>query len=257
MKNNKRLGLALSGLIMSSTIVSADGILPVEKNDSWRPVIGLGGGVSIPQSLGKFTNFSISNPVTDLYYIYTPTNGTSTEGLFEAFLGAERQFSPTFIFQGGLAYTYTGSVLAKGYLLQGADADSDSLYNYQYKIGTQELLVQAKFMRPYHERFFPYALGGIGVAFNRVAQFKTSVPSDLDVTRAYEDNSPISFAYRVGLGFDVGVLEHMRVGVAYRYTGMGPVGLGSSSLGGATVSGTLKQANLNFNEILAQVTYVR
>lgn len=257
MKNNKLLGLSLSGLILSSTFVFADGILSVENNDSWRPVIGLGGGVSIPQSLGAFTNFSISNPVTDLYYVYNPTNGTQTSGLFEAFLGAERELSPLFFVQGGLAYTYTGSVLVKGTLLQGADADSDNLYNYQYKIGTQELLLQAKFMRPYRERVFPYALGGIGVAFNRVTSFQTTVPSDLAITRAYEDNSPTSFAYRVGGGFDVSVLDHMRVGVAYRYTGMGPVGLGNSSLGGSRVSGTLKQSNLNFNEVLAQVTYVR
>lgn len=257
MKKNKLLGLSFSGLIMSGTLVFADGILPIENNDSWRPVIGLGGGVAIPQSLGAFANFAISNPVTDLYYIYNPTNGTQTSGLFEGFLGAERQISPLFFVQGGLAYTYTGSVLVKGTLLQGADADSDNLYNYQYKIGTQELLLQAKFMRPYRERIFPYALAGIGVAFNRVTSFQTTVPSSIAVTRAYEDNSPTQFAYRVGGGLDVSVLDNIRVGVAYRYTGMGPVGLGNSSLGGASVSGTLKQANLNFNEVLAQVTYVR
>ncbi len=239
-----------------SAVAVADGILPDTMNKSWRPVIGLGGGVAIPQTLGKYTNFPIMDPLTDLYYIYTPNSGTPAVGLFEAFLGAERQFGSQFIFQGGLAYTYTGTALVKGTLVQGADPQSDDLFNYQYKIGTQELLAQAKFMVPYQTKFYPYVLGGIGAAFNQVSQFQTTVPSQLSPTRMYANNSPITFAYRVGLGLDADVTKRLRLGLAYRFTGMGNVGLGAASVGNTIMSGTLGQSNLNFNEVLAQITYV-
>ena len=255
MKNNIVLSLGLSGLIFSS-VSSADGILSESMNRMWRPVVGLGGGVAVPESLGQYSAFPILNPLSDIYYIYTPNSSTQTKGLFEAFLGAERQFAAFFILQGGLAYTYTGNSLVKGNLVQGADYLSDNLFNYQYKIGTQELLAQAKFMLPYQNRIYPYVLGCLGVAFNNVSEFQTTVPSNLSSTRFYNSNKTNSFAYRVGLGIDTDITKHARLGVAYRFNGVGSIGLGTASLNGVPVPGTLSQNSLNFNEVLAQLTYV-
>jgi opacity protein-like surface antigen len=255
MKNNIMLGLGLSGLMVSA-MAAADGMLPQAMNNVWHPVIGLGGGVAIPQTLGKYTNFPIVDPLSDLYYTYTPNSGTPAKGLFEAFLGAERQIASYFILQSGLAYTYTGATLVKGTLLQGTDAQSDDLFNYQYKVQTQELLAQAKFMVPYQNKWYPYVLGGIGAAFNQASQFQTTVPLTLSSTRTYANHSSSTFAYRVGLGLDADVTKQVRLGLAYRFTGMGVVGLGAASMGNAPMSGTLSQSNLNFNEVLAQITYV-
>lgn len=184
MKNNMKLVLGLGGFLLSS-LVNADGILAQSTSTAWRPVVGLGGGVAIPDHLGQSAMVPIVDPLTDIYFVYSPQGGTSTQAMFEGFLGAERRFSPTFIFQGGLAYTRAAAYSVKGSLVQGADPTSDDRFTYQYQVVTQQLLAQAKLMYPYHDKIYPYALLGLGASFNTANNFSTSVPTSLSATRAY------------------------------------------------------------------------
>ncbi len=251
------LRFILTSLIaMSNAVVYADGILAEPAKSRWQPVIGIGGGVEITTNLGQSQTFPILNPATDEYYIYSPTNQSQTAGLFEIFLGAERQVFTNWLFQGGLAYSQSGAYEAQGNFVQGVDAGSANQYTYQYNVTARELLAQAKLMRPYRDKFYPYVLAGLGGSFNQASSYSTNVPPFLTFTREYANNTSGSFAFRVGLGVDMDVTQHARLGVAYRFAGLGSANLGSAKLDTIPVSGALSQSYLYANEVLFQLTYV-
>ena len=241
--------------LLPNAVVYADGILATN-NSSWRPVIGVGGGVAITTNLAQSQTFPILNPTTDEYYTYSPSNQSQTAGLFEVFLGAERRVLSTWLFQGGLAYSQSGTYKAQGNFVQGADAGSANQYSYQYRVTARELLAQAKLMHPYHDKFYPYVLAGIGGSFNRASSYANNVPPFLTFTREYANNTSGSFAYRVGLGADMDITQHARLGLAYRFSGLGTANLGAANIDGTRVSGALSQSNLYANEVLLQLTYV-
>jgi opacity protein-like surface antigen len=254
MKNKLRLLMIPLTLLLTASSY-ADGILATE-NSLWHPVIGVGAGVAITTNLGQSQTFPILNPTTDEYYIYSPTNQSQTAGLFEIFLGAEHRVLSNWLFQGGLAYSQSGNYKAQGNFIQGADLSSADQYTYQYRVAGRELLAQAKLMRSYHDKFYPYVLAGIGGSFNQASSYRTSAPPFLTFTREYANNTSGSFAYRVGLGVDMDLMQHIRLGLAYRFSGLGNVGLGAASIDDMAVSGTLSQSNLYVNEVLFQLTYV-
>ena len=195
------------------------------------------------------------NPATDEYFIYSPTNQSQAAGLFEVFVAAEHRVFTNWLFQGGLAYSQSGTYKAQGNFVQGADAASADQYTYQYNVTARELLAQAKLMHPYHDKFYPYILAGIGGSFNQAYSYLTNVPPFLTFTREYNNNSSRSFAFRVGLGVDMDVTQRARLGLAYRFSGLGRVNLGAASIDGIPVSGALSQSNLYANEVLLQLTY--
>ena len=158
--------------------------------------------------------------------------------------------------QGGVAYAQAGTYKINGSLIQGADAPYADQYNYQFHAVTRQVLAQAKFMRPYHDTFYPYILVGLGASFNTASNFSTSVPPFLTFTREYQNNTSSSFAYRVGVGVDVDIAQHLRLGVAYRFADLGGIRLGSASIDNIGVSGRLSQSNLYANEGLIQLTYI-
>ena len=253
MKNKLHHFLALI-TALSNAAVYADGILNTD-NATWHPVIGAGGGVAITTNLGQSQNFPIQNPVTDEYYTYSSTNQAQTQGIFEIFLGAEKPVFSSLLLQAGLAYSQAGTYQAKGNFTQGADVESANQYTYKYNVVTRELLAQAKLMRPYQDKFYPYLLAGIGGSFNRASNYATNVPPFLTFTRNYANNTSGAFAYKVGLGMDMDITRQARLGLAYRFSGLGRADLGAANIDGVPVSGTLSQSNLYANEILLQLTY--
>lgn len=222
----------------------------------WHPVIGVGGGSASAVSLGRYQNFPIINPVTDQYFNYSPRSGTHTQWLAEAFLGAEKQLYSNWRLQAGFAYAHTGTYQAKGTFIQGADPQSSDQYTYKYNVSTQQIMAQAKLLYQYNEILLPYMLLGLGGAINSASNYSTNVPPFLTFTQMYANNTTSSFAFRVGVGFDVNVASNTRLGLAYRFSDLGGVSLGSANIIQIPVPGTLSQANLYANEVLLQLTYV-
>ncbi len=242
--------------ILSVTSGYADGILSEPKTTSlWRGVIAAAGGVGITTNLGQSQTFPIQNPVTDEYYIYSPSNRAQTQGMFEVFLGGERPVSNWRV-QGGLAYSQTGSYQSKGTFIQGADASSADQYTYQYNVVARALLVEAKLMRPYHDTFYPYFLVGLGGSFNKTSNFTTNVPPFLTFTREYAPHTSGSFVYKAGLGIDMNVTSHTRLGLSYRFADFGRANSGAATIDNVPVTGALSQSNLYANELLLQLTYL-
>lgn len=224
--------------------------------NSWRTVASIGGGTSSSYNLGRSQTFPILNPITDSFYSYSPQEKTQTQGLFEAFVGAEHPFYSNWQVQAGLAYDQTGSYQIKGTLTQGADMLSSDQYNYQFKVRTRQILAQAKFMYPYRDKWHPYFLVGLGAAINTTSHFSTSVPPFITFTREYSSNTSSTFAYRLGLGVDVDIRTNFRLGVAYRFADLGNSILGSANIDGIPVRGTLSQSNVYSNEVLFQLSYI-
>lgn len=196
------------------------------------------------------------NPITDEFYIYSSGQGAPTRGFVEGFLGVEHPFFANWLLQSGIAYSISNSLNRSGTFIQGADAGSADQYDYNFKVRTQQLMAQAKFMHLYQNKFYPYLLLGLGASFNNSSNYSTSVPPFLTFTRQYADNQSHSLAYRVGLGVDVDIASHLRLGVAYRFTGLGKINLGTATIDHTYVPETLSQSNVYANEAQVQLTYI-
>lgn len=232
-----------------------DGFLAQPETRSWHAVIGLAGGFGGIKNPKHSQSFPIQNPATDEYYHYTSDKQTKTSALSELFLGAERPFFSSWIVQGGLAYTRMGSVPVNGLFLQGADPGSTNDYTWRYDVREQVLLAQAKMMYSGYGRFYPWLLMGLGASFYKTSGFATNVPPFLAFTREYANHNSNSLAYRAGLGMDMDISAHMRVGLSYRFSGLGQIRTGAASINAVAVAGTLSQSGRYSNDAMFQLTY--
>ncbi|MDF1683804.1 MAG: outer membrane beta-barrel protein [Legionellaceae bacterium] len=223
---------------------------------AWKPFVAVSGGSASVIRMGSTQSFPIVDPAEDEFYVYTPQGGTQTKGLFEAFLGGEFNVLPSWFIQAGAAYAQAGRYNTQGILTQGIDAQSADQYTYQFNTVVHQVLAQAKVMKRWNNKLYPYALLGLGASFQDASSFSTSVPPFLSFTRAYTDNTTGSFSYQVGAGIDVDIAKHVRLGIGYRFADFGETRLGSASINNTFVSGRLGQSPLYANEAIAQLTYV-
>lgn len=252
---NKSLFFFSWSIFIYCTIANSSGN-PESFTNPWYPIIGISGGVLSTSNMGKYQIFPIQNPDTDELYIYSPNHQKQTHGLFELFVGVERPAFSNWLLQFGLAYSQASSYRSHGIFSQGADIDSSDQYTYNYFLGEKELLGQTKFMYSYLKKFYPYFLVGLGISSNKASDFSTNVPPFLTFTRNYQDNNNHSFAYKAGVGIDMNVYQHVRIGLGYRFSNLGHVSLGTGNIDGTLMNGTLAQTHLYANELLFQLTYI-
>lgn len=222
----------------------------------WHAVLSIGAGAAISSDIGKSKTFPIVNPITDEFYVYSAKSSNQIAGVFDGFIGAEWMFHPQWALQMGPGYNQAWNFRAKGSYLQGADPESADQYSYHYNILTRQLLAEGKLLYHFKPCYHPYVLLGLGAAFNDASDYGTNVPPFLTFTRQYKDNTQTSFTYTVGLGIDVDVLEHLRLGIGYRFSDFGQVKLGNATIDTTSVNGTLSQNHLYASEVLAQITIV-
>lgn len=223
---------------------------------AWRSVIAIGGGAYFTSNTGESQTFPIQDPDTDEFYEYAPTHNSQTAGLYNAFVGVEWRLLPNWLLQTGFDYNQTSSLYTNGVVTQGADVQSEDIYNYHYNIVTRQLLLAGKLLYTLKQRYHPYVLVGLGAAFNQASNYSTNVPPFLTFTRMYQDNNNTSFSYAAGVGVDVDLTDNLRFGIGYRYADLGQVKLGAANIDVNSVSGTLSQSNLYANQLLAQLTLV-
>lgn len=254
---DRKLGLVLciSGA-MFSHLTNADGIINEPLNKNWHLMLGIGGGDTTTLNLGTSQYLPTQNPLTEEYYAYSPQNRGQSNGLFEVFMGAEHRFFEQKLLQLGLAYDQTGVFHPKGSFVQGADPLSLNQYNYNFNVLTRQLLAQAKFMSQYNTKYYPYLLIGLGGSFNTLSNYTTNVPPSLSYTRYYTNNTSTTFAYRFGVGIDMDIIAHARLGVGYRFANLGGFNTGASYINNVNMPGTLSQSSLYANEALVQLTYI-
>jgi opacity protein-like surface antigen len=222
-----------------------------------HPVIAVGTGGYLTTNSGYSQDFPIQDPITDSFYNYSVNRSTQAAAFISFFLGDEWLIADRYwAMQAGLEFSETSALHVDGNLTQGAEVVSENNYTYNYDVRIRQLLIDAKILFTCHQIFHPYIFAGLGPSFNEASDYTTTVPPDLTFTQEYKSRSTTSFSWALGFGVDVDIHDKVRLGLGYRFTNLGQVSLGSASIDGIPVPGTLTQNHLYANELIAQLSLV-
>lgn len=212
--------------------------------------LGLDLGPSWTSNLGNSTQF----PLGYSTFSYTAKHNAETAMLYGISLGKSISLNALHTLQIGLTYHYIPNLDANGYLQQGISTPYYQA-NYSYSVYSSQLLAEAKIVRQWRDRFYPYISIGLGGASNTAKSFKTSVPNYLTLTPYYANKTHRSFSYSLGLGVDYLTSAQTSVGLGYRFSDLGMAGLGDGLIRFTQLSAKLKQSNLYLNTLLIQLNY--
>ncbi|MCX7115614.1 MAG: hypothetical protein NTW08_06890 [Gammaproteobacteria bacterium] len=217
-------------------------------NDVPQYVLGLDLGLSETTSLGNAITF----PLGYSTFIYTPYHHTDTPLRYGVSLSKNIPLTPFNTLQLGVSYHPYTSMQVNGTLQQGI---SQPYYeaSYSYSIQGAQLLAEAKLEHLWRNRYAPYLIAGIGAGFNKAQQYATTVPNYLTLTPFYTNNTTTSFSYTAGLGVDLFIKPELSIGLGYRFSDLGSVGLGQGAIRNTPVSNVLNQSHLYLNTVLIQL----
>lgn len=251
------LGIAGACFYSSFAFAGESGIQSIAP--SYRSVVSLlGGYASI--NVGSRGSYLGDD---DNIYTYHSSKDRHNDGFIGGFIGLEHPL-PWYnvLLQAGVEYSYFWPVTVHGLNTVGVEPETSTLYGYQYRFQTQQVLASAKFLMTTHERYHPYASVGLGAAFNDIGCFRaaTAETGNLNGTAYFNDNNKTQFSYSLGAGIDVDVNSNVRVGLGYRFSGFGD----ASFKGGHIVAGdymapvpfTYGIRNLYANQLVAQISYI-
>lgn len=185
---------------------------------------------------------------------YRSNNGTQTEGLIGGFLGFEKSFfnyGRQWLWQFGVSYyqqleNYTDA----GVLYQTLGTVTQN-YSYQYTINSEQVYAENRLLLPVREKYYPYVLVGLGAAFNRSRNYQVvAYDSTSGDAPLFANNTKAAFAYLLGAGIDLDICKGGRLGVGYRYAGLGIPSLNTSPA--QTSNATLNAGTLSNNQIVAE-----
>lgn len=222
---------------------------------SWHPTFGVDGGVAAVMNAGSSQTFDIDD-ISEQFYIYTNNNEIQAPAFYGGFVGVEWQGDSNWMFELLIDYNQSSLFPVSGTLTQGIDTDSEDVFDYSYNMRFRQLFGEVKVGYVKWSHILPYLLFGLGSAFNSAQDYTTTAPATLVATRAFADNLKISPTYILGFGFDIPIVDWLRIGVGYRFTDAGKFSLGQATVEDIEVSGTLSQSALYANEFIAQLTFV-
>ncbi len=215
------------------------------------PILSFTTGMTLAPRSGKSKTFPEIDSST---YHFSADHQTRVNGIVDFFVGGEYALTSRYQLQTGLAYAIA-QVPAKGTLIQGVDPQSADVFDYHYRVLTQQLLWQTKLLMSWC-RYKPYILAAIGPAFNQGGHYVVHTPRFLTFSPQFKHNMQTAFSYVVGFGVDVNIRQHWRLGGGYRFSDFGRVQLGRGHIDTVHVPGTLTQSNVYIHELVAEVTYV-
>jgi opacity protein-like surface antigen len=249
-------GLITSLLLVPSVCSASVTTFEDYLRDSFRhPIVNFSLGAAFNSDAGESKNIPAHGGVFS-YYNYTAHNVDQSQPLFGAFLGAEFSINPEWSAQGGFGYYEPSAFHVKGVVTQGVNVASQNQYSYYYHIQTRQFLAEGKVLYNWL-RYHPYLAAGIGAALNESENYNVNIqPPFTTFSNQFGDNSTTSFTYSVGFGVDVDITEQARLGIGYRFAGLGKACTGNGMIDTVATSNTLSQDHLYSNEILAQFTFV-
>lgn len=186
---------------------------------------------------------------------YEANQSHHTELLLGGFVGAEIDLNNWLAYQIGLNYTYMNAFPASGVLYQASNISMDfDNFSYSYSVKSQQLLLDTKWLVTWHEIFHPYVTVGAGMSTNKAYGYKEEPRYDYSGPPhdSFSDYTTHSFSYELGLGMDVDVTCHTRIGAGYRFADLGSYSLSSNN---NTDTG-LGKSHLYANEFAVQLTYL-
>jgi opacity protein-like surface antigen len=185
-----------------------------------KPVITLFGGLSIINT-GKDQVYIGDD---DNIFTYHASDSNKIEGFYGVCLGLEYPLNkPGFLFQGGIELNRRGTAEINGTHTAGVEPETSTFYNYSYRFRSQQALLMGKLLGTFHQRFHPFILAGIGISENKLSDFSVSTQEagNINLTPDFSSHTTQVTGYALGLGLDVTVHEHVRIGGGYRYSGLG------------------------------------
>ena len=220
-----------------------------------HPFLTISGGVASTY-LGKTLNFSAG----DLDYSYQPSNRYKMLGVVGIGAGDELRFDHGIRWAVGLSYYKEASTRVSGQLSQGADALTTTYYRYHYTVASQQVFLENKVLFNYAEYFYPYVSFGMGESFNKAYQYSSTASPYETYTPTFSSKTISSIAWILGAGVDANLTSHIRFGVGYRFSYLGPVSLNDgrvvSQVATTNLPYKLKQSSWRMNTVLAQLTYI-
>ncbi|KGP62659.1 hypothetical protein EP47_10560 [Legionella norrlandica] len=222
-------------------------------NSPFYPVIRAELGASTAQ-IGQSHIFNIDGDFTT--YVYHKDDERSVKALVGLFAGIENKLTSLWIFQAGLAFYQNASFIGRGLLMQGVDPDSSDVFSYQYKVQSQQLLLEARILSTFVNRWHPYISFGLGGAKNKAKDYRTFQNPFITFTPQYTNNTSTSLAGMVGLGLERDVGAHWRAGAGIQYHHSEEVSLGTGTLDIQLFPRTLSQQHLNIFSVLFQISYI-
>lgn len=213
-----------------------------------RYVLGLDVGLSTTNSLNASDSFNVGYST----FSYNPNQTNINPYRFGISIKKNNNLSSNIFLQTGLSYHTLSSISVSGVLKQGI---SPSLYpfNYNYSVNNQTVLAEAKLIHQWHNVLYPYLTAGIGAAFNAVDNFTTNVPGYLTVTPSFFDTSNTSFSYVLGFGVDVIKYHPLSIGLGYRFSDLGLVGLGSAQIRNKYIKNPINPQHVYLNTVLLEL----
>ena len=219
-------------------------------------VFTLAGGNAFSSDLSASTDYSQGFTQFD----FDGNHETKTRAVYGGSIGKEFELRPRWDLQVAIAYYQTAPFTAKGIVNQGVTPAASNDLEYHYDVVSRQLLVEGKLLMDWRKRWYPYISLGIGAAFNKAKNYEVDVLPPLTLSPVFDDETKTSFTYNVGAGVDYSITERLRLGVGYRFTDWGRVGLGEGEIGTPghffPVPKTLSQSHVYAQEVIAQLSYI-
>ncbi len=163
---------------------------------------------------------------------YYSANSISNQGY--GFLAAgfawERDSELLPIYSLGLRYMYVRNTSTSGYVEQYSMPEFKN-YTYSYDTQILSLLAIAKANIVRWNWFMPYVLAGAGIATFGTSNYEEQPLGGVTprVSPGFGDGSGNNFAYQVGVGFDIALLENLLINLEYDYINFGTISTGTGA----------------------------
>jgi opacity protein-like surface antigen len=216
-----------------------------------QPLITLSGG-EVVTKVGEPTHFMSDDSI----YTYYPAHTTQHNAVYGAMIGGETQINSQCLLQAGVSFYEPTFIKSTGTVEQGVDPGSMENYPYRYSVISRQILLEGKLLANAARRFHPYLSVGIGEAINNVYGYTVDYPHFLTFTPQFNSHINHSISYMFGVGVDVDVSSHVRLGAGYRFNNRGQADLGGGTIDTESISETLKQSHLYGQDVLIQLTYL-
>ncbi|MBV8803090.1 MAG: outer membrane beta-barrel protein [Gammaproteobacteria bacterium] len=259
--------LSFLALACSNSIFATATSSPTSNDNLWTRWFNLPQTHLVVSAIGGYANMNTGDSQTytgtdQQMFVYNNPNNGGNQAVLGAFLGSEWHLpNPDYFTQIGLGYNNFGSTTVSGSQLTGIEPATSTLYQYQYKMKSQQLLVINKWYMTFHQ-FHPFVLAGIGAAFNHSYAFNISTleTGSINTTATYDSDTRTSFTYGVGLGCDVDLKQNLRFGLSYQFTDLGKSTFENGQVNvntyHAAVPFALNNSHAYVNQVLATISVV-
>jgi opacity protein-like surface antigen len=224
-------------------------LLPLAVQAAIRPVATISAGADIVTVRNNQT-ITIISPFQNSY-IGSNHQVDFVGGLF---LGVEQVLVNNILGQLGVSY-YQTTIEPRGVVYQFTDPARGNL-NYQYDILSQRILLESKLLGTFRNIYHPFINVGIGEALNAASNYKETPVSSTGVAMSpeFSNKTTHSFTYLAGVGIEMDIADHFRLGALYRYVNLSQAQLGATPI--QESADTLNNNLFHVNQVLLQLTYL-